>query len=79
MDLLPEEIINKIMAYNSHPVCDIFKASDYYQLFKDSVKYDEFSMYVFIYIKYLKLEGEETYKILRWHKACTKMKEIWNN
>ena len=53
---LPEEIINKIMLYNSHPISDIFKQSDYYIFFHKFRETDEFSKFVFIFIEYLRIE-----------------------
>ena len=57
MNRLPEEIINKIMSYNSHPVADMFKQSDYYKFFHELADIDLFSKYVFRYITYSKLEN----------------------
>ena len=33
LDILPEEIVNKIMLHNSHPIADLFKESETYQSF----------------------------------------------
>ncbi len=33
LEMLPEDIVNKIILYNSHPVADLFKKSKTYQSF----------------------------------------------
>ena len=73
---LPEEIINKIMLYNSHPISDIFKQSDYYIFFHKFRETDEFSKFVFIFIEYLRIEK----KGREWDEIVAKLlcENIWD-
>ena len=73
---LPDDIINKIMLYNSHPVCDIFKQSDYYIFFHKFRETDEFSKFVFIFIEYLRIEN----KGREWDEIVAKLlcEHIWD-
>ena len=75
MDRLPEEIINKIILYISHPVADIFKQSDYYKFFHELVDIDLFSKYVFKYIAYSRIENYNEY----WDEVfASSLNKYWN-
>ena len=42
---LPVEIVNKIMMYNSHPVADVFKKSECYNIHCSHFDVEDFTAY----------------------------------
>ena len=45
LEILPKEIINKIMIYHSHPVADLFKKSECYKIHDTHFNAEDFSLY----------------------------------
>jgi hypothetical protein len=45
LENLPKEIINRIMIFNSHPLADVFKKSECYNMFRTMHSDEDFSDY----------------------------------
>jgi hypothetical protein len=51
MSVLPQEIINKIMSFNSHPLADVFKETEFYKTYdENNTFHGTFSWFAFCHI-----------------------------
>ena len=66
----PEDVFNKIMLYNSHPVSDLFK-KEFLEDCEDDPRFGTFHTYIQWIIQYKKEEKEEREQREREYKYNT--------